>query len=293
MIHNLLSRFSATEADGPAVHVAPRGVFELGGLTVTNSMLYGLVCLLIISIILISIARRVTVKPKGGIVQFVEVGVEFITNLVVNTFDDKSKGRKYVPFFVTLFFFLLLNNWLGLMPGVGEAFHAGEHDTPLLRAFTADLNGTLAAGIVTMIFVYTASIRESGGIIKYLRHFFIGNPLNPLYLIIGLLEMLTDLTRVFSLSLRLFLNITIGEIVIAVFSYLGRNAGALTALPFTMVEMFVGALQAYIFTVLSLMYLAIAVNHAHDHAEEHQNVSEQDLTDTPETGTMKLRPGEA
>ena len=109
--------------------------------------------------------------------------------------------------------------------------------------------------------VYGSSIRESGSIRNYLRHFFVGNPLNPLYLIIGLLEMLTDLTRVFSLSLRLFLNIAIGEIVIAVFSYLGHVLAPATALPFTLLELFVGALQAYIFCVLSVNYLAIAVNH--------------------------------
>ena len=288
---------------GPAVHVAPAGVFHIGTMVITNSILYGWICTLVIMAVLIGVARRVTLRPQGGLVQYVEAGVDFITSMVENTFDDKSKGRKYVPFFVTLFFFLLLTNWLGLLPGVGEAFRAG--DTPLLRAFTADLNGTLAAGIVTMLFVYTASIRESGGVLKYLRHFFIGNPFNPLYFIIGLLEMFTDLTRVFSLSLRLFLNVTIGEIVIAVFSYLGHVAAPIAALPFTMVEMFVGALQAYIFTVLSLMYLAIAVNHSHDTADEHMQLSDntasvsddksqrRDLTAGRETGTIELRSREA
>ncbi len=288
MITSLLAQFSADS--GPAVHVAPAGVLHLGGLTITNSILYGWICLIVIIIFMIAVAHRVTVKPKSGIVQFVEAGVEFISRMVENNFDDKSKGRKYVPFFVTLFFFILLNNWLGLLPGVGEAFRSG--DTPLLRAFTADLNGTLAAGLVTMIYVYASSIRESGGFLKYLRHFFIGSPLNPLYLIIGLLEILTDLTRLFSLSLRLFLNITIGEIVIAVFSYLGHVVAPLTALPFTMIEMFVGALQAYIFTVLSLMYLAIAVNHSHDEAEIEAGI-EESLTERKEAETMKLRPGEA
>src|SRR5262249_5599916 len=150
-------------------------------------------------------ARKVTVRPKGGVVQFIEVGVDFITNLVENSFENKETGRKYVPFFVTLFFFILLNNWLGLLPFVGEGFQS--EGNPLLRPFTGDLNGTLAIGVVTMLFVYGASIREAGGPIKYLRHFFIGSPLNPLYFVIGLLEMFTDLTRVLSLSLRLFLNI--------------------------------------------------------------------------------------
>ncbi len=272
------------------MHVAPAGVLQIGGLTITNSILYGWLCTSVIIAALIWVARLVTVKPQGGFVQFIEAGVDFIAGMVEKTFDDKIKGRKYVPYFVTLFFFILLSNWLGLLPGVGEAFHAG--DTPLLRAFTADLNGTLAAAIVTMVFVYTASARESGGVLKYIRHFFMGSPWNPLYFVLGILEMFTDLTRVFSLALRLFLNITIGEIVIAVFSYLGHVIAPLTALPFTMVEMFVGALQAYIFTVLSLMYLAIAVNHSPDHAEDHL-LEGGDLTEHAGTETMNLRTGEA
>jgi len=94
------------------------------------------------------------------------------------------------------------------------------------------------------------------------------------------------LTRVLSLSLRLFLNVTIGEIIIAVFSYLGHVAAPLAAMPFTLVELFVGALQAYIFTVLSLMYLAIAVNHAHQPGH-------QDLTEEHVPETMGLQPSKA
>lgn len=263
MSFGLLSLFAAEES-GPTVHVSPAEVLNIGSWHITNSILYGWATALFLVVLFVWVARKVTVKPKGGFIQLIEVGVDFITNLVENAFDDKKVGRKYVPFFVTLFFFILFNNWLGLLPVVGEGFQSEGH--PLFRPFTGDLNATLAIGLVTMLVVYGASIKESGGLRKYLRHFFVGNPLNPLYLVIGILEMFTDLTRVLSLSLRLFLNITIGEIVIAVFAYLGSFAAPVTALPFTLIEMFVAALQAYIFTILSTMYLAIAVNHAAEHA---------------------------
>jgi F-type H+-transporting ATPase subunit a len=270
-----LSHFAADS--GPNVHVAPGHILHIGSLTITNSVFYGWICAVVIVTLLIWVARQVTVKPKGGLIQFIEVGVDFITNLVESSFDDKKIGRKYVPFFVTIFFFILLNNWLGLLPFVGEGFQSNQ--APLFRPFTGDLNGTLAIGVFTMLFVYASSIREAGGPIKFLRHFFIGNPRNPLYFVIGVLEMFTDLTRVISLSLRLFLNVTIGEILIAVFAYLGHVAAPLTALPFTLLEIFVGALQAYIFTILSTMYLSIAVNHATTHH------SGSDLTEegVPET----------
>ena len=264
---------------GPTVHVAPGTVFQLGGFNITNSILYGWICAVVIVIMLIAVSRRVSVKPRGGLVQFIEVGVQFISDLVENAFDDKEVGRRYVPYFVTLFFFILFNNWFGLLPFVGEGIRSGS--TPLLRPFTADLNGTFAMGVFTMVMVYGASIRESGGLMRYLRHFFVGSPKNPLYLVIGLLEMFTDLTRVLSLSLRLFLNITIGEIVIAVFAYLGHIAAPLTALPFTLIELFIAALQAYIFTILATMYLAIAVNHAADHNAS-ESLIEEGLSETME-----------
>lgn len=247
----------------PAVHVAPGEVFRIGDWVITNSILYGWLCAVAITVFLLWVSRRVSVRPKGGVIQVVELVTDFVTNLVENAFDDKRIGRKYVPFFVTMFFFILLNNWLGLLPIVGEGLQAEGH--PVFRPFTGDLNATFAMGAVTMLFVYAASIKEAGGPFRYLRHFFIGSPLNPLYLIIGLIELFTDLTRVLSLSLRLFLNITIGEIVIAVFAFLGHVAAPLTALPFTLLEIGVGALQAYIFTILATMYLAIAVNGAQSH----------------------------
>jgi F-type H+-transporting ATPase subunit a len=268
---------------GPVVHVSPLTDFTLGGLQITNSMLFGWAICVIIALWLAYLAHRATVKPKGGVIQYVEAIVGFVVDFVEGAFTNKATGRKYVPFFVTIFFFILLNNWSGLIPGVGDAVQINGH--PLLRPMTGDLNTTLALGLVTMIYVYVASIREIGGFRKYIRHFFIGSPFNPLYLVIGLIEMITDLTRTLSLALRLFLNVTIGEIVISVFVYLGgllapaSILSPLVALPFTLLELGVGALQAYIFVILGVNYLAIAVNSAHDHVGS-------DLTDDAPSETI-------
>jgi F-type H+-transporting ATPase subunit a len=273
----MISLFASS--NGPTIYITSKPIFDIHGIIITNSIFYGWICSVILVISLIIIARKSTVMPKRGVVQYLEAGVTFISKLVESSFEDPERGTKYVPYFVTLFFFILLNNWLGLVPGIGEAFK--YNGSPLLRPFTGDLNATLAIGLVTMGVVYTASIKEAG-IKDYFKHFFIGSPLNPMYLILGFIEMFTDLTRVISLSIRLFLNVTIGEIVIAVFSYLGSFLAPITAAPFTLIELFVGALQAYIFTILSLMYLAIAVNHATEHQSE-------DLTDELLPETMELQ----
>lgn len=226
--------------------------------------------------LLIVVARRMTVSPKGGITQFIEAGSEFITSLLESSLGDRAKALKYGPFFVTIFFFVLISNWMGLLPIVGESFRVNG-ETPLFRPFTADLNGTLAAATITIVMVQYFAIKESGAA-KHLRHYFNGSLKNPVTLLLGIFEMFSELTRIFSLALRLFLNVTIGEIIISVFAYLGKTAAPLTALPFTILELLVGALQAYIFVMLSVMYLAVAVKHG-DHEPHSDHLTVDDVVE--------------
>ncbi|HEV7454137.1 MAG TPA: F0F1 ATP synthase subunit A [Candidatus Saccharimonadales bacterium] len=274
---SLLNRFADA---GPEIHLTPNVVFHLGPLVITNAILYGWICSAVIIVTLIVVARRMTIKPKGGLTQFVELITEFIRNMVEGAFEDKKKADKYIPYFLSVFILFLLVNWLGLLPFTGDAFRSTGQ--PLFRPFTGDLNATFAAAAITMAYVYISSIREAGGFLKYLRHFFVGSPKNPMYFAIGILEMISDASRVISLSLRLFLNVAIGEMIIAVFSYLGHFLAPLTALPFFLIDAFDVALQAYIFVILSVMYLAIAVNHG---PEEANDLTKEDVPDR-----IKLQP---
>lgn len=262
---NFLSRLAAAETKGPAIHITPANLFTVGGHEVTNSMLYGVITSLFIVIVLIIIARKMTLRPKRGIFQLVEIGTEFIISTIQNSLGSREKAIKYAPFFTSAFFFVMFSNWLGLLPGVGEAFT--YNGSPLLRPFTADLNGTLAASTVMMILVQIFAINESG-FKKHIRHYFAGSLKNPATYLLGIFELFSELTRIGSLALRLFLNVAIGEIIISIFTYLGSKIGPLTALPFVGLEMFVGALQAYIFTMLTIMYLSAAINHDHE-SEDH------------------------
>ena len=266
-----LLRFAAEES-GPAVHIAPGGVIHIGETTITNSMLYSWICALIIFIVLTVVARGMTLRPKKGFTQFVEVGTEFIISVLQGSLGSRAKAIKYAPYFVTIFFFIAFTNIMGLLPGVGEAVTADGN--PLLRAFTADLNGTLAVAVVSMFYIQYFAMRESG-FVKHLRHYFAGKLWNPLTYVIGFYEVLNELIRVFSLALRLFLNVAIGEIIIAVFTYLGKVAGPVTALPFLVLELGVAILQAYIFVMLSVTYLSLAISHGHEEEEALENTAEQ------------------
>ena len=276
---------------GPNVHIAPSPVFHIGSVSITNSMVYGWAAIIFITAFLIWVARRITVYPQGGLIQYVELIVEFIRGTVEGAFDDKKVGRRYVPYFLSVFMLFLFVNWLGLLPFTGDALLS--HDQPLLRPFTGDLDATFAAAVVTMLYVYVSSVRESGGFFKYMRHFFVGSPKNPMYFAIGLLEMVSDFSRVISLSLRLFLNVAIGEMVIAVFAWLGHVLAPLTALPFFLLDAFDLALQAYIFVILGTMYLAIAVNHSSAHPEEESAEEAQGLTEGTLPETMVSKAGSA
>ncbi len=258
---NRLAIFAATEADGPAIHMTPGELFTIGGFSVTNSMLYGVTSSLLIIMLLTAAARRMSVRPKRGFVQFIEIGTEFIIGTIQNSMGSRKKAIKYAPFFVTAFFFVMFSNWLGLIPGVGETLtYNGQ---PVFRPFTADLNGTLAASTVMMVLVQYFAIKESG-FKRHIRHYFAGSLWNPGTYLLGIFELFSELTRIGSLALRLFLNVAIGEVIIAIFTYLGSYAAPITAMPFIILELFIGALQAYIFTMLTIMYLSAAIKHNHE-----------------------------
>jgi F-type H+-transporting ATPase subunit a len=249
-------------ASVPEVHIAPQTVFHLGPVAITNSILYGWISTAILTIVFIWAARRISLHPKGGFIQFVEIVADFMSDTVKDAFADKERSYKYILYFVTIFFFILANNLLGIIPGVGESITS--HGNALFRPLTADFNATLAMAVITMTIVYAASVREVG-IKAYFGHFFMGSIKNPLYLFIGLIEMITDIVRVISLSLRLFLNIAIVEAIVVVFAYLGHIIAPLTATPFYFLDIFDDILQAFIFALLGVMYLATAVNHVDEH----------------------------
>lgn len=258
---DILARFAATESEGPAIHITPGGLFKIGDIAVTNSMLWGVISSVLIVILLITAAQRMTIRPKRGFIQFVEIGTEFIISTIQKALGSRKKAIKYAPFFVTAFFFVMLSNWLGLIPGGGEAIL--YNNQPVIRPFTADLNGTLAASVVMMVLVQYFAIRESGAL-KHLRHFFAGSLKNPATYFLGIFEIFSEFTKIGSLALRLFLNVAIGEAIIAIFTYLGGFAAPITVLPILLLELFIGALQAYIFTMLTIMYLSAAIKHEHD-----------------------------
>ncbi len=258
------------------IHISLRAepIAQLGPLTVTNSMIYGLLSGLVILAILLWGKRNTKLNPARGFGQSIEIITEVLLGLLENALGSRKRAVKYAPIFGTFFFFIIFTNLLALLPLVGPGLSvnvAGVH-TPLFRPFTADLNGTIALSVIAIIIVQVLSIQAQGGK-NHLKHYFTDKPLNPINLFIGVLEVFGEFTRILSLSLRLFLNTAVGEILVAVFTSLVASGGRtpLAVIPILLFEVLVAGIQAYVFTVLAATYLGLAIAHSHDgHDDVHE-----------------------
>jgi F-type H+-transporting ATPase subunit a len=275
MISSLITNFAAGDSpEGIHVSLKAEELWNVGGVSITNSMVYGPLVAIALALLLIQVAKKSKVTPVRGRLFFVaimEAMVKFVIGILEGAFGSRKKAFKYAPIFATFFIFILFSNMSGLLPIVGPAIEVStqEGQIPLFRPFTADLNGTLVMAFFAIITVQILSI-QAQGVKGHLTHYFSDKPLNPINFFIGILEVFGEFTRILSLALRLFLNTAVGEILIAVFTSLILSYGQtpIAVIPILAFELLVAGIQAYVFTVLTATYLALAISHA-DHEEEH------------------------
>lgn len=259
-----------------AVEVTPLAAEKLvniGPLAFTNSMLYGIVTAILVLSVFGAAARASQVWPKSRLAFWCETLTDVIIDLATDSFGDRKKALKHLPFLMTLFVFILASNFSGLIPGVGTiTVHGAEH-TPLLRAFTTDLNGTLAMAILTIGTVQFYALRELG-FIGHLKHYFTDKPWQPMNLFIGVNEVFGELLRIVTLSMRLFGVIYAGEVLLHAIAQLSGDFAWAATLPIFFLEIFFSAIQAYLFMMLTTVYLSIATSHEHEvEDDDHQELN--------------------
>lgn len=230
-------------------------------------MVFGVVTGLAVLVIFIIASRRSTVKPASKFAFAIETLVEFLFGIAKENFSTEKQARKHLPLLLTLFMFIILANLSGLLPGVGTVELGG---TPLLRAFTTDLNGTLALAVLTIGTVQFYAVKELG-IVGHLKHYFTDKPWNPMNLFIGLIEVMGEFIRILTLSMRLFGVIYAGEVLIHVMGELAGNFGWASMVPVYLMEVFFSVIQAYLFVMLTTVYLSIATAH-NEESPEHQDI---------------------
>ena len=232
----------------------------IGIMPITNSFVTSLLATSTLVLFSFFISKRLALVP--GVLQNT-------TELVVDGFRTLTyqiagaRGGFIFPWFSTFFLFIIFSNWLGLLPGFGTiGLHDHGHFVPLLRTVNSDLNITLALALISLTLTHFFSITTLG-IKEYVSRFF---SLNPINLFVGILELISEFTKIASLSFRLFGNIFAGEALIHTIAKLSPVTAFLVPVPFMVLEVMVGFVQALIFSMLTLVFMVIlTTSHSTSH----------------------------
>jgi F-type H+-transporting ATPase subunit a len=246
------------------ISIAAESLFHIGSFSVTNTLVVTFFISLIIIIASVILKSRIRAVPRG-FQNVVESVLEALLNLVDSVTQDRKQSRKFFPLVATIFIFVILSNWVEVVPGLGtigirEMSEGKNVLVPFLRSGSADLNMTLALAIVSVMAAQILGIAAIG-VGKYAGKFFV-SPLHKPYFIgtfVGILELISEVAKLISFSFRLFGNIFAGEVLLAVMLFL---VPYLVPLPFLFLELFVGFVQALVFSMLTLVFLKMAVTEA-------------------------------
>lgn len=242
--------------------LAPEILFTIKNLPITNTMVNAWLAIVIFLILGIIIKKKANIKPGKF-----QNGCEFFLEGLLGYFDqvtgERKKTLRFLPIVGSIFFFILLSNWLGLLPGTGS-ITVGHN--MLLRPANTDLNLTVAMALIAVIsshlfglitvgvFTHLNKFIQIGTLIKSLRKGPVAILTAIIELAVGIIEIVSEIAKVLSLSLRLFGNMFAGEVLITVIASL---VGLLVPTPFMLLELLVGIIQASVFAILALVYLTV------------------------------------
>jgi len=268
----------------PNVELPSEGIFHISVFTVTNTLIASWLTIIVLVALFYAATRKMKLIP-GGLQNFAEYIVEVMLNFVEGVAGEKH-SRTVFPIVATIFLYVLMNAYLALLPFFGTI---GIHETngafvPLFRAANTDLNLPLSIAVVSFVFVEFLGLRSLGGF-RYLNSFFnvgqLHDGLKSLFkgkikpaisgimfgmvnLFIGFLEVISHFMRVVSFTFRLFGNMTAGEILLLLVTFL---VPLVVSIGVYGLELLVGVLQALIFAGLTLVFAVLAMSPHEEEAE--------------------------
>lgn len=255
-------------------------IFHIGSFPVTNAYINSSIAVVFFVIVGLMLRNKTAMVPKG-LQNFAESALEFVLGYMDGVTHSRKQSMKFLPIVGALFFFILFSNWLGLIPGTGSIgrylFHEGHLTlVPLLRPANTDLNMTLAMSIFAVVTSHVLGI-VAIGFVRYANKFVkIGDLIHGfkkgganimvgfIEFGVGFIEIFSEVAKMISLSLRLFGNIFAGEVLLTVLASL---IAYFVPLPFMLLEILVGLVQATVFAMLTLVYLTMATTPIHSHDE--------------------------
>lgn len=244
------------------ISLVPEVVATIGGFPITNSLIMtGVVSLFIIGITW-AVRSRMTLVPRG-LQNVMESVVEALLGLVDGVTGDRKQSVTFLPIVATIFIFVIVSNWSGLLPGAGTVgvnqVHHGENVlVSFIRSPSADLNVTLALALFVVVASQIMGMRALG-VKHYWGKFFVSPFAKPYGIgtFVGLLELISEFAKVVSFSFRLFGNVFAGEVLLIVMLSLASYA---VPVPFLGLEVFVGFIQALVFAMLTLVFFKMATD---------------------------------
>ncbi|MCC7299799.1 MAG: F0F1 ATP synthase subunit A [Verrucomicrobia bacterium] len=255
-------------------------IFTMAGVPITTSMLTGWMA----AFILIGVSVRFRQQVRAGrntlFTGAIESLVIFLHDFLADIMGEKL-AQKTFWLLGSFFVFILCSNWLGLFPGIGsigwghETEHMFKVTLPLFRGVNADLNTTLALGALFFLFSLLWAWKENGPI-GILKHIFAPKGgtkgvmlfvMSVVFLAVGFLEVFSIIIRPFSLALRLYGNVFAGEVMLETMLHKVPALGWLLPVPFYLMEVLVGLIQAFVFTLLSSVFVMLICSH--ESTEEH------------------------
>lgn len=244
------------------ISIRPEIITRFGVLPITNSLVSTWLIMGIFFLFFVFAAKRLKAIPSRGQL-ILETTIEAWLRLC-DTIGGLRSNR-YFPFITTLFFFILISNWFGLIPGISSLGFfrledEGQKFVPFFRAPTADLNTALALALVSFFYIEIEGITTLGLKI-HLKKFFVNPIRDSIGFFVGLLELLSEFTRIVSFSFRLFGNVFAGEVLLTIMTFL---IPLLIPIPFLGLEIFTGFIQAFVFATLTLVFASMATQSDHN-----------------------------
>ncbi|MDB5204452.1 MAG: atpB [Candidatus Taylorbacteria bacterium] len=237
------------------ISISPEKLFEIGGVAITNAFLTNILVIVLI-IVLSAIFYKKIKKVPGRFQALGEIVLEQFMEFMDSFAGGRKNVRKFLPLVATIFFLVLISNWIGTVPGIesiGYYMMEDGHEVfvPFFRTANSDLNMTLALAIIVVIGSHLVGLKHLGR-----HHFdkFLVNPLkSPIGFFVGILEAIGEISRIVSLTFRLFGNIFAGSVLMLIVTFL---VPYVIPVPFLGLELFVGFIQALVFAVLAMMFMA-------------------------------------
>lgn len=225
------------------------------GIPITNTLITTWIVMAVLVLIAVLTYTRLKMIPSKVQALF-EILFEFVYDYITETLDSRDMARRFFPLLTTIFLFVLFLNWFEFLPGVESILYHGD---PLFRGVNTDLTVPLVLAIMSFLVIEVTGIMTIGAW-KYGSKF-IQNPLkSPIGFAIGLIELIGEMVRIVSLSFRLFGNILAGSVIIAVATFFAPyGAPGLLSL----FEVFIGFLQAAVFSLLTLFFIKLAIEEPH------------------------------